>query len=185
MTIRIGFPAPNVVTDAWVRGDLTPNRVSLGDYRGRWIVLVFYPRDFTFVCPTELMAFAALQAELDAEGATLLAASTDSFWSHRAWFEGEPRLASVMYPVLADTSHELAREFGVLRDDGAALRGTFIIDPNGIVRHLLVNDLDIGRNPEETLRTLQALRTGELCPVGWQPGDGTLGTGVVRPNKAA
>jgi alkyl hydroperoxide reductase subunit AhpC len=174
MSIRIGSPAPNFETEAWVRGDHQPRRISLDEYRGRWVVLLFYPRAFTFVCPTELHAFAQLHAAFEHEKATLLAASTDSFWCHKAWFEGDARLNGVSYAVLADTSHELASGFGVLREDGAALRGTFIIDPQGIVRHTLANDLDVGRNPEETLRTLRALQTGELCPVSWRPGQRTL-----------
>ena len=182
MSIRIGSPVPNVVTDAWVRDRSQPIRTSLADYLGQWVVLFFYPRDFTFVCPTELRAFANLQREFDYEGAVLLAASTDSYWCHKAWFEAEPGLAEVEYPVLADTSHELAEQFGVLGGDGAALRGTFLIDPQGIVRHMLVNDLDVGRNPEETIRTLRAFKTGELCPVSWRPGQRTLSS---RADKAA
>jgi peroxiredoxin (alkyl hydroperoxide reductase subunit C) len=174
MSIRIGAPAPHVTTDAYIRGEPAPRPVSLADYAGRWAVLVFYPRDFTFICPTELQTLAALQAEFAREDAVLLGASTDSWHSHKAWYEGDARLRHVTYPVLADTSHELARAFGVLLDDGTALRGTFIVDPAGRVRHIQVNDLDVGRNPEETLRTLRALRTGELCPVSWRPGLPTL-----------
>src|SRR5262249_53579921 len=95
---------------------------------------------------------------------------------HKAWFESDPRLWGVNYPVLADTSHQLSKEFGVLLDDGATLRGTFIIDPQGAVRHVTVNDLGVGRNVKETLRVLQALRSGELCPVAWRPGESTLTT---------
>jgi alkyl hydroperoxide reductase subunit AhpC len=182
MSIRIGSPAPDLVTDAWVRGDSQAVPIALSDYLGQWVALFFYPRDFTFVCPTELQAFADLQREFEHEGAAVLAASTDSFWCHKAWFETEPRLSHVEYPVLADTSHELADRFGVLGEDGAALRGTFIIDPHGIVRHMLVNDLDVGRNPEETIRTLRAFKTGELCPVSWHPGQRTLSE---RNDKAA
>lgn len=109
----------------------------------------------------------------------MLGASTDSYYCHKAWYESDPRLAGVRYPVIADSSLQLAASLGVLRDDGTAMRATFIIDPEGIVRHLLVNDLDVGRNPEETLRTLQALRTGALCPVSWQPGQPTLSDSPV------
>ena len=174
MSIRIGSAAPDVVCDAWVRDHTQPSQISLANYAGQWVVLFFYPRDFTFVCPTELHAFAHLQQEFEREGAILLAASTDSYGCHKAWFESEPRLTDVEYPVLADTSHQLAEQFGVLGADGTALRGTFIIDSQGIVRHMLVNDLDVGRNPEETLRTLRAFKTGELCPVSWRPGQRTL-----------
>jgi len=182
MSIRIGSPAPNVVTDAWVRDHYQPVRISPADYRGQWVVLFFYPRDFTFVCPTELQRFADLHVEFDQEGAVVLAASTDSYWCHKAWFESDRALSDVVYPVLADTSHELAEQFGVLGEDGAALRGTFLLDPEGVVRHMLVNDLDVGRNPEETLRTLRAFKTGELCPVSWRPGQRTISP---REEKAA
>jgi peroxiredoxin (alkyl hydroperoxide reductase subunit C) len=150
--------------------------MALAEHRGKWLVLFFYPRDFTFICPTELIAFGELEADFKAEGAVVIGASTDSFFSHKAWFESDPRLLGVNYAVLADTSHQLSKEFDVLLDDGATLRGTFIIDPQGAVRHVTVNDLEVGRNVKETLRVLQALRSGELCPVAWRPGESTLTT---------
>lgn len=174
MSIRIGKPAPDFTADAYVRGQPRAIPVSLADHRGRWVVLFFYPRDFTFVCPTELQAMAALHPAFEREHATVIGASTDSFYSHKAWFEGDPRLHGVSFPVIADTSQRLARRLGILVGDGTALRGTFIIDPQGVVRHIQVNDLDVGRNFDETLRTLRALRTGELCPVAWRPGQATL-----------
>ncbi len=137
-------------------------------------MLFFYPRDFTFVCPTELNAFAQLHPRFEAEEAIVLAASTDSYWSHKAWFETHPLLTSVFYPVIADTAHELSDAFGVLKRDGSALRATYVIDPAGIVRHASVTDQNVGRSPAETLRILRALRTGESCPVGWTPGEATL-----------
>jgi peroxiredoxin (alkyl hydroperoxide reductase subunit C) len=163
-----------MTVEAYVPGEAEPRSLSLADYQGRWVVLFFYPRDFTFVCPTEIQGFARLHDEFLREHAVVLGASTDSYFSHKAWYESDARLAAVRYPVIADSSHALSREFGVLLPDGAALRGTFIIDPDGIVRHLLVNDLDVGRNVDETLRLLRALRTGELCPEAWQPGQATL-----------
>ena len=174
MLVKVGAPAPAVVTECYVRGEDGPRRIDLEDYRARWIVLFFYPRDFTFVCPTELHAFAELETAFADEDAVLIAASTDSYWSHRAWFESHPLLAGVDYPVLADTAHDVADAFGVLEADGSALRGTFVIDPEGIVRHTSVTDRSIGRSPDETLRVVQALRTGALCPVAWTPGQPTL-----------
>ena len=103
-----------------------------------------------------------------------MAASTDSYWSHKAWFESSAQISGVDYPIVADTTQRLSFDFGVLTDDGSALRGTFIIDPAGIVRHASVTDQSVGRSPDETLRVLQALRTGELCPVAWRPGQATL-----------
>lgn len=123
--VRIGNPAPPFETEAYVPGEGDPQRIALERYRGSWVVLFLYPRDFTFVCPTELQAFAELEAGFAAEEAVLVAASTDSYWSHKAWFESHPMLAVVGYPVLADTTHALAAAYGVLLEDGSALRATF------------------------------------------------------------
>ena len=174
MSIPVGSCAPEIAVEAYMPGVAEAAEVSLADYRGSWIVLFFYPRDFTFVCPTELVAFAELSHEFAAEDAAVVAASTDSYWSHRAWFESDPMLTRIAFPVLADTTHALSEAFGVLIADGSALRGTFLIDPDGIVRASTVVDQSVGRNAEETLRTLQALRTGELCPADWRPGAPTL-----------
>ncbi len=174
MTIRIGEPAPDLTVEAYVRGEPSPRKMQLSELRGRWVVLFFYPRDFTFVCPTEIEAFAEMQEQFEQERATVIGASTDSWDCHKAYFESDSRLKDVTYPVVADTSHKLSEAIGVLLEDGRALRGTFIIDNGGIVRHILVNDVDVGRNAEETLRTLRALRTGELCPEAWEPGEATL-----------
>ena len=173
-TLQVGRPVPDAKVDAYVRGERAAKRLSLSDFHNRWLVLFFYPRDFTFVCPTEIAAFARLHPQFERERAVIIGASTDSFYSHKAWYESDPRLQDVTYPVVADTSQELARAFDVLLEDGAALRGTFIIDPEGILRHMSVTELSVGRNVDETLRTLQALRTGELCPAGWKPGQATL-----------
>jgi peroxiredoxin (alkyl hydroperoxide reductase subunit C) len=174
MSVRVGHAAPDAKLDAWERGAAGPRTLSLADHRGRWIVLFFYPRDFTLVSPSEFAAFTARRGDFEREGAVILAASTDSFHSHRAWFESDPRLADVEFPVIADTTRRFSEDYGVLLPDGATLRGTFIIDPEGIVQHASVNDLDVGRNADEVLRILQALRTGRLCPAGWKPGEPTL-----------
>lgn len=184
-TLTIGQSAPRVSVDAYVRGVEGTWRMTLADYRGKWVVLFFYPRDFTFICPTEIEAFARLHSRFTRENAVVLAASTDSYYCHKAWYETDHRLASVDYPVIADSALQLSAALGILREDGAAMRATFIIDPDGIVRHLLVNDLDVGRNPEETLRTLQAFRTGALCPVGWHPGQPTLSDATDPVEEAA
>jgi len=174
MNISVGKHAPDLELEAYVASTSEPQRVRLANYRGSWLVLFFYPRDFTLVCPTELQAFAELEDEFAGEGAALVAASTDSYWSHKAWFESHPLLAAVRYPVLADTAHELATAYGVLLADGSALRATFILDPEGIVRHMSINDQNVGRSADETLRVLGALRTGALCPVEWRKGQPTL-----------
>ncbi len=176
MSVKVGKAAPEFEAEAWVHGAYGAQRVTLAEYRGKWIVLFFYPRDFTFICPTEIAAFGDLEEAFVAEGAAVIGASTDSFYSHKAWFESHPRLQQVRYPILADTSQQVSAAYDVLLDDGATLRGTFIIDPEGITRHISINELDVGRNVEETLRVLKALRTGALCPQGWQPGQATLTT---------
>ena len=184
MSIHVGATAPDLIVDAYLRGVEEPQPISLSALRGRWVVLFFYPRDFTFICPTEIQEFAHLAPQFAREEAVVIGASTDSYYCHKAWFESDARLHAVAYPVLADTSHELSAAFGVLLADGATLRGTFIIDPEGVLRHALVNDLSVGRNVEETLRTLRALRTGELCPVSWRPGQPTLGGAAAEEDAA-
>jgi peroxiredoxin (alkyl hydroperoxide reductase subunit C) len=173
--VTVRKPAPDFDEEAYLRGNAGPTRVRLADYQGKWIVLFFYPRDFTFVCPTEIQAFASLNKEFEAERAAVIGASTDSYFCHKAWYESDKRLADVTYPIIADTSHRMSLAFDVLQENGAALRGTFIIDTDSVVRHVQINDEDVGRNVEETLRLLRALRTGERCPVGWAPGKATLG----------
>jgi len=174
MSIHVGQLAPVVETEAYVPGLPEPQRISTAEYPGEWVVLVFYPRDFTFVCPTELRGFAELQGDFAIAGARVLAASTDSYWVHKAWFEGDRQLQHVAYPILADSAHRLSTAYGILLDDGAAMRATYIIDPEGVVRHATVSDPSVGRSPAETLRVLHALQTGELCPVDWVPGRPTL-----------
>lgn len=135
---------------------------KLSDYQGKWVVLFFYPLDFTFICPTEIRAFAKLHSEFLSEDCVVIGASTDSVHSHKAWFERD--LPEVKFPVIGDTNHKISLQFDVLKEDGTAERGTFIIDPKGILRYLVVSDDNVGRNIEETLRVLKALKTGGLCP---------------------
>jgi len=171
MSITVGQTIPDASVEYWRRGSPGAKHMDLSHHKGQWLVLVFYPRDFSYLCPGELAAFAALSGEFAEAGAAIVAASTDSYFSHNAWFSQNEALAGVDFPVIADTSHELARQFGVLLSDGSALRGTFIIDPEGVLRHMSVNDLDVARNVGETLRVLRALQSGQLCPVGWEPGE--------------
>lgn len=174
MTMDVGEQVPDLAVAAFVRGVDEPVELRLSEYRGRWLVVFFYPRDFTFVCPTELVAFAELEADFGTVGAVVVGASTDSYWTHRAWFTTDPRLGTVSYPVVADANQALASAFGVLGHDGAAYRATFLVDPDGVVRHASVTTGDAGRNVDEVLRTLQAVQTGALCPAGWRPGEPTL-----------
>jgi alkyl hydroperoxide reductase subunit AhpC len=174
MTIRVGEPAPDHRVEAYERGERATTSFSLSDHRGKWVVLFFYPRDFTFICPTELAAFAERHEDFQRERAVVVAASTDSYFSHKAWFESDPRLEGVDYPVIADTAHQLSRSYGVLLENGATHRGTFIIDPSGLLLHMSVNEHDVGRSVDEVLRILKAFRTGALCPADWSPGEATL-----------
>jgi alkyl hydroperoxide reductase subunit AhpC len=149
-------------------------KISLQDFRGDWLVFFFYPRDFTFICPTELKGFANAEAEFLKLGCRILAASTDSEWSHKNWFEKD--LQEVRYPVMADTTLAVAKAYEVLDEtNGNAQRGLFILDPEGRIRYALVSDGSVGRSVKETLRVLQALQTGERCPVEWEKGEATLG----------
>ena len=147
--------------------------VSLSDLRGRWVVLFFYPLDFTFICPTEITEFSKRLDEFERLHATVLGCSTDSVHSHKAWLK---ELGALRYPLLSDMTHEISRAYGVLLEEkGMALRGTFIIDPEGVLRYALYHDLGVGRSCDETLRVLSGLQTGELCQAGWKPGEKTLG----------
>ena len=167
----VGKPSPEWQCSAYHDGDEV--QLSSDDYRGKWHVIYFYPLDFTFICPTEIVGFQKLADAFAKEGVSVIGASTDSYFSHQAWFRDDKTFpGGVTHPVLADTAHEVSRIFGVLKQDqGIAYRATVIVDDNGIVRSLAVNDLDAGRSPAETLRTVQALQSGGLCGADWQKGE--------------
>jgi len=178
---KVGSPAPDFTMPIAKPGDTAKtvgSTVSLADYSGKWLVLFFYPLDFTFVCPTEITALSDRMeefAELDTE---VLGVSIDSIYSHLAWMS-TPRdnhgLGEMQYPLASDITKKVASEYGVLLEDkGIALRGLFIIDPNGVLQYAVINSLNIGRSTDETLRVLQALQTGGLCPSDWKPGKPTL-----------
>jgi alkyl hydroperoxide reductase subunit AhpC len=172
-TLKVGAMAPDFKAKSYTAGQSKFPEVSLRDFQGKWVCLFFYPLDFTFVCPTELKSFAQHENEFKELGCQVLACSTDSEHSHKAWFERD--LKDVKYPVLADTAHRISRDYGVLiEEDGISLRGTFLIDPKGTLQWMSVNALGVGRSVEEVVRTLQALKTGELCPASWAPGKPTL-----------
>jgi alkyl hydroperoxide reductase subunit AhpC len=179
MSVSVGQPAPNFNVKAYDRTkngtDKEFTTVTLNDFKGKWVCLFFYPLDFTFVCPTELVAFNKMLGEFADRNCVVLTASTDSEFSHKGWCESHNDLKGMKYLMLADTTHTLARAFGVLKEDaGIAYRGIFLIDPNGVVRWLAVHDLPVGRNVEEVLRVLDALQTDKLCPCNWKKGEGTL-----------
>jgi alkyl hydroperoxide reductase subunit AhpC len=169
---RDGKPAPNFDVETAINGGEF-SRAKLEDYKGKWLVLFFYPLDFTFVCPTEITGYSKALDEFKALNAEVLGGSTDSVHSHKAWLKD---LGDLNFPLFADMSRDMSWDYGTLiPEQGISLRGTFIIDPEGILRYALYHDLGVGRSVAETLRVLKALQTGELCPVGWTEGDATLG----------
>lgn len=179
MTYRlVGLPAPDFEMESTKNLETLNEKVKLSDYEGKWLVLFFYPRDFTFVCPTEITALSDRAEEFADRDAEILGVSTDSVYSHRAWIHTSREdngIGSIKYPLAADTNHKVSRAYGVLKEDeGAALRGLFIIDPEGTVRYQVVTDDNVGRSVDETLRVLDALQTGGLCPANWKPGQKLL-----------
>lgn len=171
--VKVGERAPDFELEAYHNGEI--RRIKLSEHRGKWIVLFFWPLDFTFVCPTEIRGFNQLFDEFKKLNAEIFGCSVDSVYSHKAWQTSD--LGEVKYPMLSDFNKVVSRAYNVLEENkGVALRGTFIIDPEGILRWSVVSDLNVGRSAKETLRVLQALQTGELCPLEWQPGESTLGS---------
>lgn len=177
----VGLEAPDFRATAVV--DQEFRELSLRDYRGRDVVLFFYPLNFTFVCPTEITAFSDRHSEFARLDAAILAVSVDSPYSHLAWVQTERKsggLGDVAYPLVSDLNKEIARAYHVLDEEaGTALRGLFLIDPDGVIRHSTVNDVAVGRSVDETLRVLQAFqlvrhRPGQVCPADWTPGARTL-----------
>ncbi len=144
-------------------------------YKGKWLVLFFYPKDFTFVCPTEIKGFAELNKQFKDRDAQVLAASTDSEFVHMAWRQHTDELRELPFPMLADVKRELSTALGILDEaEGVSQRATFIVDPQGVIRFVYVTDLNVGRNPKEVLRILDGLQTDELCPCNWEKGQKTI-----------
>jgi peroxiredoxin 2/4 len=176
----VGRPAPPFSSDSFDPRfpDRTDSRVSLDDYKGRWLVLFWYPLDFTTVCPTEINAFSDRIEDFNVLECAVLGASTDSVYSHRAWTKisrQDNGIGGLAFPLLSDQTHSVSQSYEVfLGASGIALRGTFIIDPSGIIQYMALHNLDIGRSVDETLRVLQALQSGGICGSDWKPGDGTL-----------
>lgn len=149
--------------------------INQDSYKGKWTVLFFWPKDFTFICPTEIAEFGKREKDFQDRNAQILGVSTDSEFVHHAWRTHHPDLKGLPFPMVADIKRELSSNLGVLhKEEGVALRATFIADPEGIIRHVSVNDLSVGRNVSEVLRTLDAFQTDELCPCNWQKGEETL-----------
>ena len=171
----IGIRSPEWNSPAYHEGQ----QVTLGskELEGKWGVIYWYPLDFTFVCPTEIKGFQELLQDFEDDGVSVIGASTDSFFSHKAWFaDRETFPTEITHPVLADTNHSVSRAFGVLKEDaGIAYRATVVIDPEGVIRSLSINDTSVGRSPAEVLRTVQAFQSGGLCGANWKKGDGFVG----------
>lgn len=171
---RVGQPVPDFLMKTTADLDTLQSTASLADYRGRWLVLFFYPADFTFVCPTEVTAMSDRYDEFRQLGAEVLAVSTDSVYTHRVWIRTprhENGVGRLAYPLASDITKQVARDYGVLiEEEGVALRGLFIIDPQGVLQYTVITNLSVGRSVDETLRVLQALQTGGLCPADWRPG---------------
>lgn len=171
--IQVGQQAPDFALEGIKDGDFIEAKLS--DYRGRWVVLFFWPLDFTFICPTEILEFSRRVKEFENLGGVILGASTDSKYAHKAWTED---IGEINFAMLSDITKEVSRNYGILIEgQGIALRGTFIIDPDGKLQYQAVHNLNVGRSVDEVLRVLGALQTGELCPVEWEPGEETLGAG--------
>lgn len=171
--VQIGHPAPAFTVDALDGKDF--KQISLSDYKGKWVCLFFYPLDFTFVCPTEIVEFSDRSKEFEERGCHVIGGSTDSKFSHLGWCSNHPELKSLKIPLIADFTKSIARDYGILKEDlGATYRGTFIIDPNQNIRFIYITDLDVGRSVDEVLRVLDALQTEGLKPCGWKKGDNVL-----------
>ena len=150
--------------------------ITESTHLGKWQVIFFWPMDFTFICPTEIAEFGKRNKDFVDRDAQVLGASTDTHFVHLAWRNNHSDLKGLPYPMLADTKRELSSALGILhREEGVALRATYIVDPEGVIRWVTVNDLSVGRNVDETLRVLDALQTDELCPCNWKKGEKTLG----------
>ena len=175
-TAKVGESAPGFALDALVGTEKGKEfrQVTLSEFRGKWVVLFFYPMDFTFVCPTEIKGFSQAAGAFRKLNAVLLGASTDSKYSHLAWVQ-RGDLGALQFPLLSDLKKETAVSYGCLDEQsGVPLRALYIIDPEGVLQYQVVHNLDVGRSVDETLRVLEALQTGSLCPLGWKPGQKTI-----------
>lgn len=193
--VKVGEAIPDFEFEVYHQDAI--KAMSFSQMRGKWLVVAFYPADFTFICPTELEELAKLYPKFQALNAEIVSVSTDTVHTHKAWHNASPGIREIKYPMAADPSGKLSRAFGVLieggqatltPDEGLALRGSFIIDPAGILRSMEINDNSIGRRGAETLRKLQAAQyvethKGQVCPASWEPGDDTLEPGLDLVGK--
>jgi len=187
MFAEIGHEIPDTELEAFHNEEI--KKIKLSDYRGKWLILFFYPADFTFVCPTELSEMADNYEEIQKLGGEVLSVSTDTVFVHKAWHDTSESIKKIKFPMLSDTRHKLCKMFGTyIPDEGLSLRGTFVIDPDGVLRIVEVNDNSVGRNAKELVRKLQAAKFvrehgGNVCPANWEPGDETLKPGLDLVGK--
>tara|TARA_Y100000031_G_scaffold154839_1_gene203756 strand:+ start:551 stop:1126 length:576 start_codon:yes stop_codon:yes gene_type:complete len=185
--IQINDQIPDLELEAYHNDEI--KKIKLSQYRGQWLILFFYPADFTFVCPTELREMASLYDRFREAGAEVLSVSTDTAFVHKAWHDESEAIKQVRFPMLADPTGKLCREFGTyIEDEGLSLRGSFVIDPDGRLRAFELHDNSIGRSANELLRKLQAAKFvdengGEVCPASWRPGEETLKPGLDLVGK--
>lgn len=170
VTLSIGSQVPDFTLDAYFKGEF--KKVSLSDYDGKWKVVFFYPLDFTFICPTEIIDLSNRHAEFEAINTQVLSVSVDSIHSHKAWSK---EIGDLNFPMLSDLNKDISTLFNVLHEDGMSLRGTFIIDPDNVLQAMTVHNLSVGRSTDELKRVIEAFQTGELCPTNWKKGENTLG----------
>jgi NADH-dependent peroxiredoxin subunit C len=173
--LKINDRIPDLTAEAYYKNKIT--EINFGDYRGKWMVFIFYPADFTFVCPTELEEMASLYDNFTALGAEVFSVSRDTAYVHKAWHDADPRIQKIRYPMIADTTGNLCRAFGTYNEsDGLSQRGSFIFDPDGHLKVLEIHDNSFGRNTKELLRKLEAAKfvresNGKVCPASWEPGE--------------
>ncbi len=185
--LKINQPVSEIEMEAFVGNEI--RKINISDYRGKWVVFLFYPADFTFICPTELEEAALLYGEFKKLGAEILSVSTDTAFVHKAWHDSSPAIKTVNFPMVADPTGKLCKEFGTyIENEGLSLRGTFILDPDGVLKAMEMHANNVGRSVKETLRKLQALiyvreNKGEACPVNWEPGKKTLRPGLDLVGK--
>ncbi len=182
--VHINEKAPDFTEDAYLGDKDEIKKISLEDYKGKWVILFFYPADFTFVCPTELTDLAKHHDEIKALGAEIISVSTDTAFVHKAWHDNSEAIKIIKYPMLADPTGRVSRAYGTyIEKEGLSLRGTFIIDPEGVIKAYEINNNDIGRSTKEIIRKIKAAKyveehSGEVCPMNWDDGEETLKPGV-------
>lgn len=189
MSLRIGDSFPDMELKAYDPKKDEEVTVKTADYKGKWQIYFFYPADFTFVCPTELEEMADMYADFQKEGAEVFSVSTDTVFAHKAWHDESAAIKKVQFMMIADRTGELSHLFGTyIEEEGNSLRGTFIIDPNGVLKTIEINHNDIGRSGKELLRKLRAAKFvnehgGQVCPASWEPGEATLKPGMDLVGK--